>query len=52
VEKSALQKFRDHTFRALGTPVTITVDAVTVVAIVGLIGVVESLKCEAKHSEY
>lgn len=41
VEKSAARKFRDYTFRALGTPVTITIDAVTTITVIGVYGVLE-----------
>jgi hypothetical protein len=36
-EKSGWQKFNDYHLRILGTPVTLAVDAVTTVAVVGVI---------------
>jgi hypothetical protein len=37
VEKTTMQKFRDYTYRAVGTPVTVTLDAASaVVVVVGL----------------
>ena len=35
VEKSAWGKLKDYHFRALGTPVTLTIDAATTVVVVG-----------------
>jgi len=37
VEKGAMRTFRDYTFRTFGTPITITIDAVTAVPVVGVL---------------
>ena len=37
IEKSGWRKFNDYHLRILGTPVTLAVDAVTTVAVVGVI---------------
>jgi len=42
VEKSKLQKFRDYAFRALGTPVTVTLDTAAGVTVVGVFVLLES----------
>ena len=38
VDKSAGQKLRDHAYRALATPITLTMDAAPVAAVVGVVG--------------
>jgi hypothetical protein len=39
VEKGALQKFQDYSLRVLGTPITVAIDAATVIVVVGLMSV-------------
>ncbi len=48
VEKSILQKSRDYVYRSFATPVTVTVDVVTPVVVVGALGyvVVNASSCE------
>ena len=39
VEKGALQKFQEYSLRILGTPITIAIDAATVILVVCLLNV-------------
>lgn len=44
VDKSAIRKFQDYTFRAVGTPVTVVLDAAVVVTVIGVLILAEDMK--------
>jgi len=49
VEKSALQKFRDYAFRALGTPAAVAIDTVTTVTVVGVLILAADVKTNPEY---